>query len=65
MTNGADDSGQFVYGLRVVRLPDGDLKYETQSINKGVPIEIVIMQLRVLLKQLEKSYFAQFEKEAK
>lgn len=54
--------GRFLFGLKVVKLADGSLKYRTQSVTQGIPVEIVIMQLRAFLRTLERDYFKDFER---
>ena len=54
--------GKFGFGIRIVRHPDGKIEYQTQSANQGVPIEIVIMQIKAFLNNLEKDYFNNFDK---
>ncbi len=49
--------GRFVFGIRILRYPDGSISYVTQSGNENVPIEVVIMQIKTFLKDSEESYF--------
>ena len=58
MAEKSRELGKFGFGIKIVRRSDGSVGYETQSVNEGVPIEIVIMQLRAFLKKLEKNYFS-------
>ena len=53
--------GRFAFLLRIFRSPDGNLQYEPQSINENIPIEIVIMQLKTFLNNLETNYFNAFK----
>ena len=62
MPNEANEIGRFVLGIRVFEHTDGRTEYQTQSVNQGVPVEIVIMQLKAFLKKLEKDYFDEFNK---
>ena len=54
--------GKFGLGLKVLKYPDGRTEYQIQKINKGIPIQIVIMQIKAFLKNLEKEYFEKFKK---
>ena len=55
-----NEIGRFGIGIRVFRREDGSLEYQTQSVNQGVPIEIVIMQLKAIINKQEKDYFDEF-----
>lgn len=52
----------FAFGIRIQKLPDGKVAYQTQSQNQGVPNEIVIMQMKAFLRNLENDYFNDFDK---
>ena len=54
--------GRFGFGIRIIRNQDGKIEYQTQSANWGVPIEIVIMQMKAFLNKLENEYFDNFDK---
>lgn len=54
--------GKFGFGIKILRHSDGRIEYQTQSANKGVPIEILIMQMKSFLNNLEKDYFDNFNK---
>jgi len=54
--------GKFGLGIRIMRYSDGRVEYQTQSANRGVPVEIVIMQIKAFLNSLEKGYFDSFDK---
>lgn len=54
--------GRFAFWLRIFKHSDGNLEYKAQSVNDNMPIEIVIMQLKAFLNNLEKEYFNAFEK---
>ena len=49
----------FILAIRAASIDDGFV-CQTQSVNQGVPDEVVIMQLRAFLKGLERQYFASF-----
>ena len=57
--------GRFAYLLKVSKLPDGNLQYEPEAMNDNIPIEIIIMQLKAFLNNIEKDYFDTFEKGTK
>lgn len=65
MTDESREIGRFAYWLRVLKLSDGNLQYEPQSVNENIPIKIIIMQLKALINKLEKDYFDEFEKGSK
>ena len=65
MTNGGTKIGEFALALTAFRTGDGDLEYGIKSVNKGIPIEIVIMQLRAHLRGIERRYFDEFDKAAR
>ena len=46
--------GRFGLGIRIIRHPDGKVEYQTQSANENVPVEIVLMQIRAFLRNIEK-----------
>ena len=49
--------GRFALGIRVVANTDGKARYQLQSANHNVPVEIIVMQLKAFLNSLEKEYF--------
>ena len=55
---------KFGFGIKIVKHFDGKIEYQTQSANKRVPIEIIIMQMKAFLNNLEKNYFDNFNKRA-
>lgn len=57
MVTGEDEElGVFGYGIKVVRRPDGRIEYQPHTVIKSIPIEIVIMQLEVFLRDLKQQY---------
>ena len=42
-----------------------DSEWKTNIINKGVPREVIIMQLKALIKNFENSYFSDFDNKIK
>lgn len=62
MQDDLDEPSRFALGLTALRQPDGNFDCAMQTVNQGIPIEIVIMQLRAFLKQMEHNYFSSFEK---
>ena len=54
--------GKFGLGIKIIRHPDGRVEYQTQSANQSVPVEIVIMQIKAFLNNLEKDYFNNFDR---
>ncbi len=57
-----NEIGAFAFGIRLIRQPDGSVKYQTDSVNKNVPVEIVIMQMKIFLNDLEKEYSDRYSK---
>lgn len=57
-----DEIGAFAFGIRLIRQPDGSIEYKTDSVNRNVPVEIVIMQMKVFLNDLEKEYSDRYSK---
>lgn len=53
--------GRFLFSLKVFKQMDGKLEYEIQNMNQYIPIEIVIMQLKAFLNNLERKYFDTFK----
>ena len=54
--------GRFGFGIKLLRHADGRIEYETQSVNDGILIEMVIMQMKAFLNGLQKDYFDNFDK---
>lgn len=52
---------RFGFGIKLLRHQDGKTEFQTQSANEGVPIEIVIMQMRAFLNNLDREYFDNFD----
>ena len=59
MANGAD-LRQFLLAIRASQR-EGGFECEVASLNDGVPREVVILQLRALLRRHEREYFDSFE----
>ena len=49
---------KFAFGIRGVIQPDNRVMYFSDNNNNQVPKEIVILQLKALIKKMEKEYFA-------
>ncbi len=62
MPEETNEIGKFGFGIKILRHSDVKIEYQTQSANQGVPIEIVIMQMKAFLNNLEKDYFSNFDK---
>ena len=62
MPSEPNEVGRFVFGIRLYRYPDGTVEYRTQSRNQGIPIEIVLMQLKAFLRNQENDYFDKYDK---
>ena len=48
-----NEIGRFIFGLKAFKEEEG-LRYQIQSINENIPIEIIIMQLKAFLGSIEK-----------
>jgi len=57
-----EEIGRFAFGIKLLRYSDARTEWNLQSANEGVPIEIVIMQMKVFLRNLENDYFDNFDK---
>ncbi len=55
--------GQFGFGIKVLRKPDGEIIYTTRAINKKIPIEVIMAQMKAFLNKMEKEYFDKFDKD--
>lgn len=62
MPESSTEIGRFGFGIRIIRHEDGRVEYQTESANQGVPTEIIIMQIKAFLKNLEDEYFDSFNK---
>jgi len=63
MNGNPHEIGRFALGLKALRQSDGNLEYQQlQTLNEGIPVEIIIMQLRAFIKSIEKDYFSAFDK---
>ena len=51
----------FGIGVKIFRNEKGDFNYQHYMLNNGTPKEIMIMQLRRFIKELEREYFNQFK----
>lgn len=60
-----EDIGYFVYGIHVIKRPDGRVEYQDNYLNRDIPIEVVIMQLKAFLNNLEKEYLDKYGKKSK
>ena len=54
--------GRFAFGIILYRYPDGRVEYRFQSKNQGIPIEIILMQLKAFLRNQENEYFDRYDK---
>ena len=52
--------GLFMVSIRTLQHRDGRIQYQTSMMNKRVPTEIIIMQLKAFLANVEKDYFDNF-----
>ena len=52
----------FALGLRLLQFPNGKTAINLETLNNGVPIEMIIMQLRAFLRRMEKDYFNNIDK---
>jgi hypothetical protein len=54
--------GMFALGLRAFQLPNGQINWQLQSKIEGLPIEIILTQVRAWLRSMENDYFNNFDK---
>ena len=50
----------FFMGIRATLL-DGEFNCQIKGVNQGVPAEVLIMQLRAFVRDLERQYFHAFD----
>ncbi len=62
MPEGSIKLGSFGFGIFARMREDGKIEYDTQIVNSGIMVEIIVMQLRSFLNSLEKNYFDDFNK---
>ncbi|GEM_PF-6734214 len=55
MTEEPREVSKFIFGI-VTSQAEGRINYQTNVMNKKVPVEVIAMQLRAFLAQLEKEY---------
>lgn len=53
--------GRFAFGIRVLKHDDGRVELKTQSFNESIPQEMIIMQLKAFLRNLENDYFDNYD----
>ena len=56
--------GEFGFVIVTRQNADENFHYQTRIINRKVPLELIAMQLRAFLAQLEKEYFDTFNQTA-
>lgn len=47
MAEKSRELGRFGFAIKIVRGSDGNIGYDTQSVNEGVPVEITVKELRL------------------
>lgn len=59
-----EENKEMGFGLRIngIKSPDGKIGWAFDSINRSVPIEVVAMQLKAFLRNIENDYFDGFDK---
>ena len=62
MSSQPEVTGEFAVGIRLLRYPDGKMAWKIDSVNKGVPVEVIMIQLRAFLRNMENEYFDAFDK---
>lgn len=56
--------GEFGFVIITKKNDQGNLHFQTRIINKKVPLELIVMQMKAFLKQVEKDYFNSFNQTA-
>ena len=56
--------GSFAFAVRLLSYPDSRREYQTGFANNNVPVELVIMQLKSLLRNMKNEYFDDFDRRA-
>jgi len=59
------ETGKFAFGIKILQYQDGTVSYQTTTGNDGVPIEVVILQLKTFLQDLEREYYVKFSTQKK
>ena len=57
-----NDYGLFIFGIRLLKSPDGLIGLNVENMNKKVPLEYVIMLMRAFLKNAEQEYFNNYKR---
>ena len=55
-----NEIARFALGIRLLKFPDGSTQAQTESLNQGMPIELIIMQMKSFLKNQENNYLKEF-----
>ncbi len=58
--NNIDTMSRFALSITSYRNLDKELDWKVDTINLGIPTEVVIMQLKALIKNYEEGYFNNF-----
>ena len=56
--------GRFAFGIILYKFSDGRVEYRFQSKNRGIPLEIILMQVKAFLRNQENQYFDKYDKNA-
>ena len=54
--------GRFAFGIILYKYPNGRVEYRFQSKNQGIPLEIILMQVKAFLRNQENQYFDKYDK---
>lgn len=58
MLSEENETKAFGFGIRFVGYYNGRLIHKAYYINKGVPSEVIILQLKSLLRNFEREYYS-------
>ena len=60
MTVDKEEIARFIFGLRLLRDGAGKIFYQKRVWNKGVQLEVIILQLELFLEKIRGDYRKQF-----
>ena len=61
MNSNPVEIGRFSLNIHLFRYSDGQLQYKTRSSNRGVQREVAIMNIKAVLKNIEKEFYDNFD----
>ncbi len=62
MSKNPNEVGRFIFSIRLLGYPDGAIDWQVNSLNNKIPTEIVLMLIRAFLRNSERKYFDNYDK---